>query len=316
MTCTDARWPMRPPGSSTSVPSIPARLPVLLPELGRRPNSVVRISTDTPVRSRALLKPPAAWEAYEYYLRGSEAYFLHVNRRTKASLYDARRLLEQCLAIDPHYARAAAKLSQTHAFAYVEPFDGDYLSPAALDRTLELAEKAVHLDPLLPQAHAQLGAVLIYKGQHDAAVAEFERALALNPNLTDCLYAEALMSAGEPAKAIEVLAASIRLHPFQPIISSGFMGLAHYMLKHYGEAVHLCREFAVRVPDDQWSHVWLASAYAQSGQVEQARAEVAEVMRINPGFTIESAKRVVVYKDPDDVEHRLDGMRKAGLPES
>jgi adenylate cyclase len=77
--------------------------------------------------------------------------------------------------------------------------------------------------------------------------------------------------------------------------------------------VHLCREFAVRVPNDQWSHVWLASAYAQSGQVEQARSEAAEVMRINPGF--ESAKRVVVYKDPDDVEHRLDGMRKAGLPE-
>ena len=58
---------------------------------------------------------------------------------------------------------------------------------------------------------------------------------------------------------------------------------------------------------------WPASS--QSGQLEQARAEAAEVMRINPGFTIESAKRVVVYKDPEDAEHRLDGMRKAG-PES
>src|SRR5258708_38946192 len=37
---------------------------------------------------RALLKPPAAWEAYEYYLRGAEAFFLHLTRRTKASLYD------------------------------------------------------------------------------------------------------------------------------------------------------------------------------------------------------------------------------------
>jgi tetratricopeptide (TPR) repeat protein len=124
------------------------------------------------------------------------------------------------------------------------------------------------------------------------------------------------MYAGEPARAIEVLASSIRLGPFQPIISSGFMGLAHYMLKRYGEAVRLCREFAARVPNYQWSHVWLASAYAQSGQLERARAEAAEVMRINPGFTIESAKRVIVYKDPEDVEHRLDGMRKAGLPEA
>jgi tetratricopeptide (TPR) repeat protein len=88
-----------------------------------------------------------------------------------------------------------------------------------------------------------------------------------------------------------------------------------YMLKDYGEAVRLCREFAARVPNDQWSHVWLASAYAQSEQLEQARVEAAEVLRINPGFTIQSAKRVVVYKDPKDAEHRIDGMRKAGLPE-
>ena len=174
----------------------------------------------------------------------------------------------------------------------------------------------MHLDPLLPQARAQLGSVLVYKGQHDAAIAEFERAVALNPYVNDYGYAEALMSAGEPARAIEVLASSMRLNAFQPIISSGFMGLAHYMLKSYWEAVRLCREFAARVPNDQWSHVWLASAYAQSGQLEQARLEAAEVLRINPGFTIESAKRVVVYKDPEDSEHRIDGLRKAGLPET
>jgi adenylate cyclase len=106
---------------------------------------------------RALLKPPAAWEAYEYYLRGSEAYFLHLIRYTKGSLYDARRLLEQSLVIDPDYARAAVMLARTHHYAYFEPLDGDYLSPAALDRALELAEAAARLDPHLPQAHAQLG---------------------------------------------------------------------------------------------------------------------------------------------------------------
>jgi adenylate cyclase len=52
------------------------------------------------------------------------------------------------------------------------------------------------------------------------------------------------------------------------------------------------------------------------GQLEEARAEAAEVLRINPGFTIESYKRLAVHKDPEDVEHRLDGLRKAGLPES
>ena len=60
----------------------------------------------------------------------------------------------------------------------------------------------------------------------------------------------------------------------------------------------------------------LAAAYAQSGQLEEAKAEAAEVLRINPGFTIESWKRLAVYKDPKDAEHLLDGLRKAGLLEA
>jgi Tfp pilus assembly protein PilF len=94
------------------------------------------------------------------------------------------------------------------------------------------------------------------------------------------------------------------------------MGLANYMLKRYGEAVHWCCECISRQPGQQWPHVTLACAYAQSGQLEEARGEAAEVLRINPGFTIGSAKRILVYKDPKDLEHSIDGMRKAGLPES
>jgi tetratricopeptide (TPR) repeat protein len=93
------------------------------------------------------------------------------------------------------------------------------------------------------------------------------------------------------------------------------MGYANYMLKRYGEAVRLLRECASRLPNLQWPHLCLAAAYAQPGQLEEARKEAAEVLRINPGFTIESWKRLAVYKDPKDVEHHIDGLRKAGLPQ-
>jgi adenylate cyclase len=209
-------------------------------------------------------------------------------------------------------------LSWTHQRAYIEPLDGDYLSPAALDRAVQLAEAAVRLDPRLPQARAQLGYVLIWKRQHDAALAEFERAFALNPNFTDDRFAQAWIYAGQPARAIEVLEANMRLDPFaSPIYSSGMMGSANYMLKRYGEAVRWFRECALRVPDLQWPHMMLASAYAQFGQREEARKEAAEVLRINPSFTIEGYKRIfAAHKDPVDAEHRLDGLRKAGLPET
>jgi adenylate cyclase len=224
-------------------------------------------------------------------------------------------LLEQCLAIHPDFTRAYEMLSRTYRHAYGEPLDGDYLNLTALDRALVLAETAVRLDARLPQARAQLGDVLNYKRRHDAAIAEFERAFALNPNFIDHRYARALTY--EPTKAIEVIEANLRLDPFQPLANSiAWLGMANYMLKRYGEAARLARECATRLPNMQWPHLWLAAAHAQSGELEEARAEAAEVLRINPAFTIERYKRIVVYKDLKDTEHRLDGLRKAGLPEA
>src|SRR5262249_49765457 len=251
---------------------------------------------------RALLRPPAAWEAYDYYLRGTEAHFLFMYRPTKALLYDARRLFEQSLAIDPNYARAAAMLSRTHLHAYILPHDGDWVSPTALDRAFELAERAVHLDTRLPQAHAQLGDVLLYRRQHDSAIAEFERAFALNPNYVDHRFGKALIYAGEPARAIEVQESSIRLDPFQPLlVVLGQKGIANHSLKRYEEAVRLLRECSSRMPNVPWPHVALTAAYAQLGQLEEAREEAAEVLRINPGFTIESWMRSAPFKDPKDL---------------
>ena len=153
---------------------------------------------------------------------------------------------------------------------------------------------------------------MLFRRQHEAAIADFERAFALNPNFIDWRYARALTFVGEHVRAIEVMEANIRLDPSQPEF---VMGFANYMLKRPAEAVRLLRECASRLPNLQWPHLWLAAAYAQSGQLEEARAAAAEVLRINPGFTIESSKRFLVYKDPKDLDHYMDGMRKAGLPE-
>ena len=60
----------------------------------------------------------------------------------------------------------------------------------------------------------------------------------------------------------------------------------------------------------------VAGPYAQSGQLQEARKEVADVLRINPAFTIESWKRLAIFKNPEDADHLIDGIRKAGLPEA
>jgi adenylate cyclase len=262
---------------------------------------------------RTLLKPPTSWEAYDYYLRAAEAYRLR--GRLKTSIEETRRLLRQSLAIDPDYARALAALSATYWWTYVEPLDDDYVSPSGLERAYDLANKAVQLAPDLPEAHAQLGYVLIFKCQHQAGLAEFEQAFTLNRNFIDNRFAHGLAFAGEPARAIEVLRANIRLDPFHTFISFGFLGHAHYMLRRYDEAAQTLRVYPSRAPIVRILPLWLAASYAQLGQRAEAQAQAAEVIRMEPGFTIERWMRTAVYKNPNDAEHLFEGLRKAGLPD-
>jgi adenylate cyclase len=174
---------------------------------------------------RTLNKPPETWQAYDYYLRAVDAHNCFVSSYKAAELYEVRRLLEQSIAIDPNYARAYAMLAWSHVAAWIIPLDGDYLNPTALERAYQLASKAIQLDPNLPQAHAQLGHVLGRMRENEAALAAFERAMALNPNFTDWRFGEVLVYAGDSARAIEVIERHMRLDPFCGPFAPGYLGI-------------------------------------------------------------------------------------------
>ena len=96
----------------------------------------------------------------------------------------------------------------------------------------------------------------------------------------------------------------------------GWLGFAHYMLKEYSEALRLCANVFRGRRTSRAGHFWLAATYAQLGQLEDARAEAAEVLRIDPKYTIDGTQRQLsTFKRPEDAEHFFDGLRKAGLPE-
>ena len=265
---------------------------------------------------RTLLKPPETWQAYDFFMRASDIFTAVLSSPNVADLYEARRLLERSISLDPSYARAYATLSYTHLFAWIFRLDEDHLSPTALERAHRLASKAVQLDPNLPTAHAYLGHVLTHAGQHEQSVAEFERAIALNPNFTDWRFGTALIRAGEHTRAIQVLETYMRYDPFYVPTAPGTLGLARYMLKQYSKALPLLREFTSRAPSRTLGHLWMAANLAQLGQLDEACAEAAEVLRLDPKYTIDGThRRAGRYKRPEDAEHLFDGLRKAGLPE-
>ena len=248
-------------------------------------------------------------------MRATETLVLYHSSFDKEDLLLGRRSLYRALAIDPDYARAHAALSPTFILLWVHRWDDDCPWRAAPDRAYQVAHEAVRLAPNLPDAHVALGWALVWRRQHEAAVAEFERATTLNPNLTNPRFAHVLLLAGEPARAIQLLEAHMRLDPFYRLHAPGWLGFAYYLLGRYADALPHLLEAVSRAPSLAHSRYWLAATYAQLGQIDKARAEVAEALRIEPWYTISQAPFARTCKRPEDAEHIKDGLRKAGFPE-
>ena len=284
-------------------------------KLARTIVAVLAVHVNKAETERVLATPPATWQAYEHYLRAADTLVLYNSSLNKDDLLQARRGLRQVLAIDPNYARAHAALSRTYLSLWAHHWDDDCPWSAALEPAYQSACEAVRLASNLPEAHVALGYALTWMRQHEAAVAEFERAIMLNPNRKDFHFAWTLLSAGEPARAIQTLKAHMRLDPFYLPHAPAWLGMAYYMLERYADALPHLQECVSRAPNFGASHHWLAATYAQLGQLDKARAEATEGLRVEPWFTVGQALFARTCKRPEDAEHFKNGLRKAGYPE-
>src|SRR6266852_4439913 len=117
-------------------------------------------------------------EAYDCYLRGLG----YAHSFTKEGNAHARLLWEKAAALDPEYAEAYAQLGRTYYFEWAYHWSDDPQTPR---RAFELVRKALALDDTLLMAHSRLGQLYSLQQQYDQAVAEGERAVALDPNHAD-----------------------------------------------------------------------------------------------------------------------------------
>src|SRR5262249_45004322 len=102
---------------------------------------------------RAVLKPPTSWRSYDYYMQAAEIYSTFQRQMDVGAIYVTRQLLDKCLAMDADLARAHVLYSATKTSVWSLKLDDDHLNPSALEDAQHWAERAVQLDPNLPQAH-------------------------------------------------------------------------------------------------------------------------------------------------------------------
>ena len=269
---------------------------------------------------RTARKPTESLAAYDYYLRGKALLTMRHGDRRGAMVAQARQLFDKALEADPGYAPALQGLAYTYAAAFLEPMqDGLLVSelrqPATLDRAVSLARRAVELDPYLAEAHATLAWTLHWQYRRSEAIAEFERAFALNPNLADGRFAHMLVHDGRAQQAVTFMHRVMRQDPLPPPIYFSYLGNAYYMSDNYEGAFNTLRIGMERMPGYRAIPVWLAAATAQTGRLEEAHRTATLVLEMAPGFTINGWLQHIHFERQSDANLLAEGLRKAGLPE-
>ena len=108
--------------------------------------------------------------------------------------------------------------------------------------------------------------------QYEQAIAEGERAIALDPNNADsyAFHGEVLRFAGRPEDALRMLAQAMRLNPRYPPLYLFFLGLAYNATGRHAEAVATLKEAISRSPNNLAAHLILARSYVQQWASQQS----------------------------------------------
>jgi TolB-like protein/DNA-binding SARP family transcriptional activator/Flp pilus assembly protein TadD len=247
-------------------------------------------------------KPPKDWAAYDYFLQGRECLYRY--QAAEADSFFAR-----AIELDPVYVHA-------HAWRAIA-LNIKYLldeRPETLETACACAQKALDLDDNDGWAHHAMGYVATRRREFDLAGQHFDRAIELIPNDTSTAPPRAnwLMHIGRLEEALTILDAALQRDPYPPAGMWDVRGYVLYHLKRYEEAIVAFRNV-------RGQHFWtlgmLAAAYAQAGQLQDARDQLKHFLEARPGATLGSITDKIIYADQRLRDHWLDGLRRAGLPE-
>jgi adenylate cyclase len=271
--------------------------------------TALRVTLTVGEQARVYDKGTQNLDSFLKVLRGLH-YFLRFNEDDNVL---ARQEFQEALPLDPENPVAQAMLGWTHL---MDVWYGSSESPQkSLERASELAQKAIALDETQDYAHSLLGHIYLLMRQYDMAVAEGERAIALNPNGADAHahLAMTLNFVGKPEEAIMLVKKAIRFNPMPPNWYLTQLGHAYCLAGDNEEAIASLQKVLKRNPDDVIAHIMLAARYIMEGREEEARVEAKEVFRIDPKFSLEYYVKTMPYKDQANADLTLDTLRKAGL---
>jgi adenylate cyclase len=203
-------------------------------------------------------------------------------------------------------------LSAAASLGWVDNVDAHF------EDAYDLAQQAVTLDPRYPNAHFALGLVCMWTRRSERGIAAFEEAIKFNPSFAAAhvLLGQMYLYAGRPEAGIEQAEKGIRLSPSDPRLFIWLPALAgaHYQMRHYEQAVEAGRRSWSL--NRNWPHGlrYVVAGLAQLGRIEEAQTALARLKLMDANLEV-SASVLRRNYPPAALDHILEGLRKAGMPE-
>jgi len=258
-------------------------------------------------QQRVLAKPTDNFEAYEFLLKGQAL----LARQSRNENFEARKLFRRAIELDPNYATAYSGLGWTYYEAVQWGWTG---SPQqAVQQAYDLSQKALSLEASDIFGRRLLASIYSLRRQHDLALIESERLIAINPNDAGSFAQQgiALTWLGRPEGAILALERALLFDPDMKTDIFWHLGLAYYLTKRYADSAAVLERNIGRKANPFWDYLLLAAVYGQMDRTQDAARAAKAVRQIDPLY--KRLLRFGQFENSSDTEQVNEGLRKAGL---
>jgi len=251
-------------------------------EIARNITQALRI-TLTPQEEKALAaKPTGDTRAYDHYLKGRA----YSRRTTRSDLDLALQMFEHAILLDPGFALAHAGIANACGLVY-EWHDSD---AAWLERGRTACERALALDPGLPEALVARARIFYTQKRYDDAVRDVRRAIEMKKDCDGAynILARSLFESDRWAEALESVTQAILVNGDDYNVYIPYTNIYEGLGRSEDAAKLREREIAVLeqqlkdVPEDVRARILLAADYAASGRHEDAVRELQKAVDLRP----------------------------------
>jgi TolB-like protein/Tfp pilus assembly protein PilF len=281
-------------------------------EIARRIAAVIEPELARSEQKLSAARPTTSLDAWDCLHRG-----LHMLYRfTEDDIAAARPLFERAIQLDPSFSRAHTSLAYTHQLDLLHGHTNERASSLAL--LTAHARRGVQLDESDSYGHIMMAYAHRWAGEIELALAAARRAVELNPNDAgaEASLGNAFDLMGQPHEARLHLERALRLNPRDPQAKFFHALMARTCL---GDRDHAAAELSARKaidmdPTQGRPRMFLVSALGHLGRAEEAREALRAWETVQPGFT-RASMDLREYRNVADIDHIIDGLRKAGWKE-